>query len=173
MAVDTTRGQNTVNYRQLRGIPSATVDGKRKQLPLHNAQPAGLDLLPVLGAWFESDNPMFSVEGSESVSFNGKTHNLIRVRLREAGKRPEEVPTFELVLDPSNSIVNALRWEATPSPYPTDRARFENRFSNYKNCGGLLFPTRIERYREGRLLTVMLINTIQANVGLSDADFKN
>jgi hypothetical protein len=173
--IDLSDGTHVVIVRGASGwtvSPQAT-DG------LSLAQRAGNNLedLPVLALaqWLSSTNVGLRAVGAETVAGTSVFHITVQpTALANASahleKVYEETSRCEIFLDPQTSLPVRIRYYVHPTDWrvaiPVDLD-----LSNFQSIQGVLFPSTISRYINGRKLSTTEYQAITLNVSLSDADF--
>lgn len=174
-SMDTIRNGEQKSYRVLNSEGSFRSRGKTKRLPPYNTSGLSLDFLPLFSRWTDFLKPTTAVRPVQTANLDGLPCYLIRV---EAAEAPEPVLKNEhgkvdAFLAVNTGLVVAIRFRATQGPYPTDQITIETRFANFQDFGGILLPTTVTRYIDGKPMLILYVRSVQFNNGFSDADFKN
>ena len=174
-SMDTIRNGEQKSYRVLNSEGSFRSKGKTKRLPPYNTSGLTLDFLPLFSRWTDFLNPTTAVRPVQTANLDGLPCYLIRVEAAEA-RQPimrNNHGKVDVFLAVNTGLVVAIRFRATQGPYPTDQITIENRFADYQEFGGILLPTTVTRYIDGKPMLILRLGTVQLNNGFSDADFKN
>lgn len=173
---ETNRGGERSAYRVLKGVGSAKHGDKMKHLQPHNTIGLKLDLIPHLGDWNSFESTAAQVSDPTNVELGGRPGYEVTVVAPQttAGARYKtDRNKIRVVIDAESGELLAIKFRATQGPYQTDQVDLEQRFSGYREVGGLVVPTKVSKYRDGKLIAELTVNSVRVNVGLTDADFSN
>lgn len=173
---ETNRSGERSAYRILKGVGVAKHGDKVKHLQPHNTMGLKLDLIPQLGDWNSFESTTAQVSDPTNVESGGRAGlevTVVTPQTTSDARYKADRNKIRVVIDAESGELLAIKFRATQGPYQSDQVNLEQRFSGYREVGGLVVPTRVAKYRDGKLIAELTINSVRVNVGLTDADFTN
>jgi hypothetical protein len=167
----TTSGKQS-RYRVLNGKGSFSKDGKVKPLASYNTMGLSPDILPLFAWWTDSPIGTATIAAPTNAQVEGVAAYLIHIDLGDRDIRSNR-GKIDVFVDQGSGLIVSVQTTAVLGIYKNYGTLVESRFAEYKNFGGLLLPTRITRYLNGRAGLSFQIDQVNVNTGLADVDFRN
>jgi hypothetical protein len=170
----TANGHHTI-YRVRNGLGSINIDGRTKGLAPNKTLGLSLDIFPLFTRWTEFTQTGVSVQSVGLTSLDGTSCNLIHVESPDLTNdfSANDHGKVDVCVDAASGLVDSIQYRATQGPYSISKLTIQIRYSDYQQFGGILVPTKITRYIEGKPRIVLRVSQVQFKNGFTDSDFKN
>lgn len=151
-------------------------DGSTKELQLYNDLSRRADHIPTLSLLGDRMAPEVAISGPRQAIVNGKATDTIEFHI-ETDKygMPDfvrEVSRRVFHVDRLTGLVTKVEFDNRAENSSHSVKRVEIYYSDYKQVEGIWIPFRQTGYADGELLSDLVLDSVQFNVGLSDAEFE-
>ena len=170
----TANGHHTI-YRVLDGLGSINIDGTIKGLAPYKTSGLTLDIFPLFARWTEFSQSEVSVQSVGQTSLDGIPCNVVHVESPGPTDKlhANDHGKVDVCINVGSGLVDSIQYKSTEGPYTISKVTIQVRYGDYRQFEGLLVPTTVTRYVNGKSAVVLHVSQVQFTNGFADGDFKN
>jgi hypothetical protein len=165
---------NTFNFG--RGKRSRSDRPEPERIPATLASYYRPEAVPALACVIDVTRPNVAIEYVRLEQVNGRWAHHIRFTAKS--NRPDKAAIVELIsdyhlfIDAETFLVLQSQQRVFSPNGIENNSIWVSSFSDYRSVQGVLMPYHIERWADGQKHSEMVIEAIQVNAGISDAEFE-